>query len=85
MKSETFLIDLVGKLLFPEKKSILVTPGTVPFLPFYSFALGYNQFIVQDGLIYGLILLVVHLPGVFNINITITMGKPRSFMDGTRV
>ena len=38
-------IDPVGKLLFREEKSILVT-GTAPFLPFCSFGQGYNSVII---------------------------------------
>ena len=36
------VIEPVGKLLFPEKKSILVT-GTAPFSPLRSFFWGYNS------------------------------------------
>ena len=38
-------VDLVGKLLFRQKKSILVT-RTAPFPPLCSFGLGYNSIII---------------------------------------
>ena len=42
-----FCIDPVGKLLFREKKSILVT-GTAPFPPLCSFGRGYNSVIIAS-------------------------------------